>query len=184
MCRPRVYCVVYACLNSSTLKPELSFFKLPSDVERRSKWLRLISREDLVDKPPQNYTVCEEHFDTLDILPGTYRKKLKKNSLPCLFLPGLQKKDVHTLTEAPMLVEKCIQTEEAMTVLSSSTQTLGSLSLQKTKLQPNRLKCPKKKKIEVIDNKTGKYQRYIFHKLCDKFLTKDLAQLVKTQTIP
>ncbi|RVE45015.1 hypothetical protein evm_010333 [Chilo suppressalis] len=109
---PRVYCAVYGCFNSSITNPELSYFRLPADAERRSKWLHLISREDLTNKPPQCYTVCEAHFDDMDILAGTHRKKLKNNSLPSLCLPIIQKKDVQTETGAPKLVEKCIQTED------------------------------------------------------------------------
>ncbi|KAF9405431.1 hypothetical protein HW555_013827 [Spodoptera exigua] len=60
--------------------------------ERKRQWLRLISKEDLMNRLPQNYSVCEEHFIAKDILTGTQRKKLKNNSLPSLYLPDLQKK--------------------------------------------------------------------------------------------
>ncbi|CAK1587967.1 unnamed protein product [Parnassius mnemosyne] len=182
---PRTYCIVYGCLNSASSKPELSYFKLPADFERRSQWLRLIAREDLMSKPPQNYTVCEEHFNAMDILTGTHRKKLKTNSLPSLQLPVLQKKDVETLTEAPKLVDICTQTEENIILSASdSSQTSRSLSLntpRKRKLKSDLLECRKKKLYEIY-NKTGKYQRDKFYELCDKFLTKELAMLVKAQT--
>ncbi|KAL0841828.1 hypothetical protein ABMA28_014071 [Loxostege sticticalis] len=73
----RVYCSVYGCLNSTLIKPELSFLG-------RSEWLRLMSRQDLLHKQHRGYSVCEDHFAKHDILPGTRRKNLKKKALPTL----------------------------------------------------------------------------------------------------
>ncbi|KAL0829810.1 hypothetical protein ABMA28_003293 [Loxostege sticticalis] len=46
----------------------------------RSGWLRLILREDLLNKKHSSYSICQHHFSENDVLPGSRRKNLKKNS--------------------------------------------------------------------------------------------------------
>ncbi|CAG4931748.1 unnamed protein product [Colias eurytheme] len=177
----RTNCAVYGCLNSSIANPDLSFFKLPTNCERRSEWLRLICREDLMNKPPHSYTVCQIHFHSMDILSGKNRKKLNINSLPSLHLPAFLKKDAQTLTETPKMVEICIQTDQVKFSYSDSSQTARSLSMDspgKRKQTSYVLECGKK----IKTDKSEKYQRDQFHEFCDKYLTKELAVLIKAQT--
>ncbi|KAL0819239.1 hypothetical protein ABMA28_008484 [Loxostege sticticalis] len=79
----RKYCAIFGCNNSSITHPEITFFKLPGNSEKRLQWLQLIHRDDLENKPNfTSYRVCEKHFNSEDVLQSPNRKLLKKNSLP------------------------------------------------------------------------------------------------------
>ncbi|CAG4931774.1 unnamed protein product [Colias eurytheme] len=93
----RIYCQVNGCSNDSVSKPEMSFFTIPSDPERRLKWLHLIDRKELIGKNIQCHRLCEVHFSKDVIKTYPFRKLLAKDSLPSLFLP-VTKRDNQTQT--------------------------------------------------------------------------------------
>uniref|UniRef100_A0A1E1W8R2 THAP-type domain-containing protein n=1 Tax=Pectinophora gossypiella TaxID=13191 RepID=A0A1E1W8R2_PECGO len=164
MAPPRVYCSVYGCLNSSIYKRQISYFKLPSDTERRLRWLHLIGREDLIEKRAKSYTVCEEHFHIQDILLASHRKNLKKNAIPSLHLPNFQKNEDG-------------QTSVVLTDLETILK--NQQNPQKRKIKSESSKSKKKKLDKLEDNSSNKDT---FYRMCDRFLTKDLADLVIAQT--
>ncbi|RVE47897.1 hypothetical protein evm_007411 [Chilo suppressalis] len=183
------YCAVYGCLNSSITHPEISFFKLPEILERRLEWLQLICREDLEHKPKfASYTICEQHFKAEDIRQSINRKLLKKNALPSLMLPstisrGSQKEDKQTQTDLSIKVENCTQTENAANESYAQTSTsLSGNTPRKRKLKAELLQYRKKIKLQENKIKTQKAEKRTFHRLCDKFLPKELVLLVKAQT--
>ena len=61
-------CCVFSCTNNVKNHPELSFYLLPSNKERRRLWLQAISRASLLSptkpwSPKSKYVyVCSRHF--------------------------------------------------------------------------------------------------------------------------
>ncbi|XP_061717529.1 52 kDa repressor of the inhibitor of the protein kinase-like [Cydia pomonella] len=92
------YCSVYGCLNKRKNKEaEITFFKIPVDIERRQEWLTAIDREDLLDekklKKAKNNFVCSAHFDESTIITST-SKRLKNDAAPTILLPEKSQKNI------------------------------------------------------------------------------------------
>uniref|UniRef100_A0A2A4K503 THAP-type domain-containing protein n=1 Tax=Heliothis virescens TaxID=7102 RepID=A0A2A4K503_HELVI len=178
---PGAYCAVFGCLNSAVLNPELSFFRLPTNNQRRALWLHLISREELQDRNPNSFAVCEVHFDPRAIIGGNSRKVLRTLTVPTRNLPTKDSLQKETQTEIRTTVNKFAQTDFYVLKLESSAQTPNYLQ--------NSLPCVKKLKDELTACKkqtksanASNLTKDTFHKLCDKYLTKPLAEIVKAQT--
>ncbi|KAH9645499.1 hypothetical protein HF086_007015 [Spodoptera exigua] len=174
-------CSVLECLNTNVSKPTISFFSLPKEPERRAIWLQRISREELLNKPAHSYVVCEEHFDPKSIERKPDRKRLRKGAVPSLKLPEIRTVTSETQTEIREVVSKYTQTDFYVLKLATGAQTPNYLqkSLPSvTKLKLELSKCKKQMK-SLSSNHLNKDT---FHKLCDKFLTKPLAEIVKAQT--
>lgn len=146
-----------------------------------------------MDRLPKNYTVCEDHFDVDDILTGVHRKKLKYNAVPSLLLPNVRRKDADTQTtstiDVPTLVETSTQTDYNITLIANvSTQTNPgnhtSLLDTSRKRKKNSLLLGDRKRNKLSENKDGTANelRDTFHKLCDIFLEKDLAEMIKSKS--
>ncbi|KAL0879438.1 hypothetical protein ABMA27_003189 [Loxostege sticticalis] len=112
---------------------------------------------------------------------------LKKTAIPTVNLPDLKKKDQETQTINVTPLCKSVQTEDTLSVLTHQiSQTAASLSAnspRKRKLQSDLLESRTKLKLYDVGFQTQNAQIDTFHKLSDKFLTKELAMLVKAQTI-
>ncbi|XP_063544794.1 uncharacterized protein LOC134752946 [Cydia strobilella] len=91
------YCSVYGCANKRKNKEaELTFFKIPNDIERRQEWLTAIDREDLLDeklKKAKNNFVCSAHFDDSAIIISIL-KRLKSDAAPTKLLPDKSQKNI------------------------------------------------------------------------------------------
>ncbi|CAG5053237.1 unnamed protein product [Parnassius apollo] len=203
----KTYCTVFGCLNNNSSNPQLSFFKIPIEHEKRLQWLRLISREDLTNKVPSQHRVCEVHFKAEDVQMKTIRKSLKKNSLPCLHLPTLTKEDKQTQidimaenTACQTYISNILKNETQIDITTASsssqtemtntsdniTQTAASLSAntpRKRKLISELLECKKRLKLYETEPTATKSQLDMFYKLCDRFLSKKLAVLVKEKIV-
>ncbi|XP_028174836.1 uncharacterized protein LOC114363347 [Ostrinia furnacalis] len=106
-------CVVPGCWSSDVSKAIPSFFTVPNEDEvRRSTWLKLITREDLMNKRSQNHLICEEHFDPADIIKGKRRKNLKSNAVPCKKIPTQDLQKQATVSEPA--VDQTTQTDAAL----------------------------------------------------------------------
>ena len=69
-----VNCIIYGCHARSDREKDLSFSRVPNvlknkgekmeelSIERRTKWISAISRENLSDSILQNQRVCGRHF--------------------------------------------------------------------------------------------------------------------------
>ncbi|KAH7965155.1 hypothetical protein HPB49_004544 [Dermacentor silvarum] len=81
-----VYCCVpHSKLQSSRTKG-VSFHQLPSDAELVAKWLKNISRENLVVNDKSASTVvCSRHFHSTDYVPGCRIRKLLPGVVPTVF---------------------------------------------------------------------------------------------------
>ncbi|GBP73926.1 Transposable element P transposase [Eumeta japonica] len=177
----RKYCNVFGCLRNSTTNPELTYFKLPADKERRTQWLQLIERDDLKDRLSNNYCVCEVHFKERDVLVSPNRKLLKKNVLPSLHLPGIRKNEKATQVEI-LKANNYAQTDNKMS--NSITQTavfISSDDYSKRKLQADSAYHKKNSKTYLEDSVEEPHNRFLY-KLCKKFSSKDLTELIKVQT--
>nr|XP_049698995.1 uncharacterized protein LOC126055152 isoform X1 [Helicoverpa armigera] len=178
---PGAYCAVFGCFNAAAANPELSFFGLPTDYKRRATWLQLICREELQDRNPNSYTVCETHFDPRAVIHGKLLKRLRAFSIPTRNLPNKDVLQKETQTEVRTTENKFAQTDFYVLKLESAAQTPNYLQ--------NSLPCVKKLKEELTTCKkqtksanASNLSKDTFHKLCDKFLTKPLAEIVKAQT--
>lgn len=142
------------------------------------QWLRLITREDLIDKVNNNCRVCEIHFNTHDILCTPTRKRLKKNSLPSQHLP--KQLSNFQVQVQPTTADSANQAETS-NPRNQNTQTSAVLSSdtpRKRKLKFDLSSCTKRNKILEKENSSEHW----FYNLCDLYLSKDLADLVKAQT--
>ncbi|XP_073946463.1 protein interacting with Ttk69 and Sin3A isoform X4 [Choristoneura fumiferana] len=205
---PRRYCSVFGCLNNSA-NPDLSFFGIPTQGERRLQWLNLIGRGDLISRDTRN-VVCQIHFKDEDINKNnSFRKSLQKNALPCFHLPSLLNEDKLTQTDiatfnsssqtdmsnvlniVPEIVLKkestTTATQTEISVKSANeTQTPISLSAdtpRKRKLKSELKECKKRLKVLNAGQTTvaTSSQKNTFEKLCNRFLSKNLTELVKAQ---
>lgn len=77
-------------------------------------------------------------------------------------------------------VECGTQTTESDT---SSIQKAGTGNSRKRKLKLKKLRRAKRIKLTEVENQSRQELKDIFHKLCDKFLGNEFAELVKTQTL-
>lgn len=142
---------------------------------RRLEWLELINREDLNGKLPAHHRVCEEHFDAEFILTSPNRKVLKQNSVPKL----LSNKKYKTRGS-----QATVETSEANTqcdlfqsdVKLQTPNYLSSDTPRKRMLKNDLSVCKKRVK------STSEPESSTFFRLCDKFLNKNLADIVKRQT--
>lgn len=141
----------------------------------------MISREELQEKPAHSYVVCEEHFDPRTIQGTPERKRLRNGSVPTLKLPDKQTLTSETQTELRQTINKYTQTDFYVLKLATGSQTANYLQMSLpcvTKLKEELSICKKQMK-SMTSNHLNKAT---FHKLCDKFLTKPLAEIVKAQT--
>lgn len=125
---------------------------------RRAEWLKRIGREEVGSRASSYWRVCEEHFDNQAVLLSPNRKVLVKNSLPKHRLPARQFKTRATQTflakDYPLLFKT-----------DSGTQTTESLLAKRSR----------KRKGSKCGESTN------FWRMCDRFLSKKLAKLVKRE---
>ncbi|KAH7958884.1 hypothetical protein HPB49_006121 [Dermacentor silvarum] len=81
-----VYCSVPHCKSQSSRTKGVSFHQFPSDAELVAKWLKNISRENLVVNDKSASTVvCSRHFLSTDYVPGCQIRKLLPGVVPTVF---------------------------------------------------------------------------------------------------
>ncbi|CAG4992503.1 unnamed protein product [Colias eurytheme] len=176
----RLYCQVYGCLNETISNPELTFFKIPTEKERCSQWLRLIDRNDLIGKIKDHYRVCEVHFSKEVIKMNTQRKLLAKGAVPSLFLP-VRTRDNQIQTDLPISRLTICQIENIDIPANPSSDTEPTDNPRKRKLRTILSNASKRMKIQETEESSTESHEQMFEKLCDCFLTKDLAEVVKDQ---
>ncbi|XP_048002866.1 uncharacterized protein LOC125239353 [Leguminivora glycinivorella] len=80
------YCCVKGCQNKTKTisASNLTFFRVPTDIERRRQWLTAIDRKDLLEKKHENkaiiyYYVCSDHFEDSEMIIS---RRLQNNAVP------------------------------------------------------------------------------------------------------
>ena len=98
-----VHCAAYNCLNDSRKNKGISFYKFPTENQRRKQWLNNLRLEGFVIK--DHSRVCQIHFENecfelspellkslgLDTLKKPYRRRLKSDAIPTIFDRGSPK---------------------------------------------------------------------------------------------
>ena len=101
--RRMVHCAAYNCLHDTRKTKGISFYKFPSDDQRRKQWIKNLRLEGFTVK--DHSRVCQIHFDIdcferspellkslgLDVLEKCHRPKLKSNAVPTIFYRGSSK---------------------------------------------------------------------------------------------
>lgn len=137
--------------------------------------MELIQREDLKGKPSTHCCVCEDHFDDVSILRSPNRKVLKQKSIPKLLLPNKQYKNEGCQATVETIDSEA-QYDLVKTNIILQADTLSISSLRRRKIKNDSQDCKEKL------NTTAESEFNIFIKLCDQFLNKCLAHIVKEQT--
>ncbi|XP_057303860.1 THAP domain-containing protein 11-like [Hydractinia symbiolongicarpus] len=86
------WCVVVGCSNNTFTKnreTNISFFRFPSNITLKKKWLANIKREN----PPKEAKICHQHFENScftrdlqnELLNKPLRRLLKDDAVPTLF---------------------------------------------------------------------------------------------------
>ncbi|CAH0595270.1 unnamed protein product [Chrysodeixis includens] len=174
------YCSVNNCMNTDANYPELLFFPLPLEVERRALWLRLIRREELQDRVDHVYYICAEHFEPSRIAGTLLRRRLKKRAVPILKLPVRRPQVQETQTEGNETSNTLVQTDhnvQADRAIQTAAYLINTLP-RVTHLQQDLKNCRKRARTAARQI----YTENNFHKLCDRYLTKPLAAIVKAHT--
>ncbi|KAL1516345.1 hypothetical protein ABEB36_000264 [Hypothenemus hampei] len=73
-----VHCNLQNCESNSKYHRNLSFFRVPTDLETRQKWADFAGWK----KISNYFTLCENHFDRHDILKKYPRALLRKRAIP------------------------------------------------------------------------------------------------------
>lgn len=138
-------------------------------------------REDLKDKTCLRARVCEAHFCPNSIILRSNRKLLKRNSAPQLLLPlpinNFANKETQTVIETAH-VNVQYDYNFQMNAQVQTPLYLSNDTPRKRKLLSEVHRCQKMPK--VTNNKQSEANTFL--KLCDKFLTPNLAHVVKQQT--
>lgn len=128
--------------------------------------------------------MCEIHFRKEDIIQRGARLVLTDLTVPALCLPGrLQDKETQTLIldvshSYTVFTQTCPSTQNVPT--QTTAQLIQSLPYcQKLRNELAATKLNLATKMKGMFNKNKKKE--MFSKLCDKYLSKDLSALVKTQ---
>ncbi|CAG9791258.1 unnamed protein product [Diatraea saccharalis] len=178
-------CDVFGCMKNKESNPKLSFFSIPMGNERlkRLRWLQLIGREELASVTSHRNRVCEIHFNVRDVQENRQRKLLKKSALPCLFLPAPFKvdKEIQTYLSISSTATQTDVIPPAETSLYNFTHTAELLNADTTRKRKLKVDLPDCKKWTKLKEVTIE-QEDIFYKMCDRFLSKDLAEIIKAQT--
>uniref|UniRef100_A0A2A4J986 THAP-type domain-containing protein n=1 Tax=Heliothis virescens TaxID=7102 RepID=A0A2A4J986_HELVI len=176
-------CDVPKCINSSRSKPNIVYFELPNDVERRNEWLELIDRTELMNEPVKNFYVCEEHFHVRDVVYGKHRT-LTATALPALHLPQQPQPELEPKVEPDLLetlkteVKTEIKSEivddnEPEEILPDFTRKIRSVSPSPGCSKNEKVgESHEENSVVVIENRT-------FQKLCSTILPKGLSDLTK-----
>ena len=93
-----VHCAAYNCLNDSRRTKSISFYKFPSDDQRKKQWIKNLQINGFVVK--EHPRVCQVHFERslellksfgLDVLEKCHRPKLESNAVPTIIDGGSPK---------------------------------------------------------------------------------------------
>uniref|UniRef100_A0A667WXU8 THAP domain-containing protein 1 n=1 Tax=Myripristis murdjan TaxID=586833 RepID=A0A667WXU8_9TELE len=57
-----IFCCAVQCANRQGCKPNLAFYRIPFDADRRRRWVAAINRKDW--QPSKYSRICSEHFFT------------------------------------------------------------------------------------------------------------------------
>ena len=71
------YCAVAVCKNGSHNRPDLSYFRFPSDQKLRKKWETFCRRADEKFKTLADPRICSQHFSREDLKKGRFPERLK-----------------------------------------------------------------------------------------------------------
>ncbi len=84
-----VACVAYGCTNrdeKAVRERGITFHKIPSDPDKKKKWLSAIRRKGWKpDTEKDYYRLCSEHFVSTDFKEGKLRQNLLPNAVPSVF---------------------------------------------------------------------------------------------------
>lgn len=145
------------------------------------KWLKTIDREDLKDKNRQSYVVCEAHFLPMDMIFSDKRKGLMPDVVPSLQLPHHVRPPHPTFgPKVPIKIEDdydenaCVENTRQAYPTSLENERKRKLAEAKSILATMQ---PVKK--EVLKNTNDEA---LFVELCEKYLSKDLVELIKAYT--
>ncbi|KAL0810032.1 hypothetical protein ABMA28_010853 [Loxostege sticticalis] len=103
------YCCVNGCNRNSRLHNHLNYYTFPKERYRQEQWLRLVGREDLIDKGElkSGYRVCSRHFAPNRIKAQSIN--LCPDAVPTLCLPpdGVQEDDPTPLQHNDIVCNSC-----------------------------------------------------------------------------
>jgi hypothetical protein len=124
--------------------------------------------------------VCEAHFSPSSIIINSTRKLLKRNSVPQLLLPlsNVANKGIQAIVETADASVQCGYNFETDDQIVQMPFQLFDDKPPETKHLIEDQRCRKMPKIA----KHTKSEVKSFYKLCDKFLTPNLATFVKQET--
>ncbi|GJQ72835.1 hypothetical protein Trydic_g1484 [Trypoxylus dichotomus] len=201
------WCAVSVCKNNTNSNKKYSFFKFPKEKERVLQWIDRCNRPDLLEKNLERIWkstfVCGKHFENHMFL-NDLKNRLQPHAIPSLFLaksyaslapiesnkPASSARILETITLPANPKTEIIQSTMSLngaevgesftgSIATQSENTLSTYSPKKEILRKT-LTCSRKPKLKLEKTpipSTGTLQD--FFNLCDKFLTPELATIVK-----
>lgn len=81
------YCSILNCENNKGIfDKNVIFFRLPSDSNKKIRWIESIKTNQVFDEdcPNTKFYVCEKHFGANEIKRGGARNKLAEDAVPVM----------------------------------------------------------------------------------------------------
>nr|CAI5829177.1 unnamed protein product [Callosobruchus analis] len=195
-----IYCIYAGCSNSfCKCRDETKFFRLPKDVERCRYWLLTCGRDDLLGENLSQfynkYRICSKHCEHYMFTNIQERTRLLDNAVPIRLevsgeSGGLRHHPSKKVSILENLVIKPVDTSPPLTspVEIQTPKSFSSNSPRKQQLRQKLVVLKEENKklkgeVNAALQTASEPTQDLFLELCDKFLTKDMAKLVKSQVL-
>ncbi|XP_076650543.1 kelch-like protein 10 isoform X1 [Halictus rubicundus] len=177
-------CAYRPCPNSTG--HGVSHFCFPMDPIRAKEWIIACDRRDLekysTEHVSKHYRLCEQHFEDKYLMRGKIRKNLTSNAVPTIFLCEEQT-EVHKGTIGQELIIS--RTPQMPSVPSTYTRSIFNMPvpIAKTESLNNVTSTSTQTSCRLTGITLRKRKLEDFFRMCDKYLSKPLSNIVKVQAM-
>ncbi|KAM4795911.1 THAP domain-containing protein 2-like [Rhinophrynus dorsalis] len=152
-------CAAFGCTNNAKRDKSVSFHRFPSNIKRRTEWLKYVNRENFF--PGFNTFLCSKHFEESCFDRTGQTVRLRENAVPTIFIYpdqmlekiALLKATSNLNTEGDAPGPSNQETKKQTDSHTDHTYCLPSSAAIKKKI------CELEKKLEIAHKKIKLYQQ-------------------------